>query len=262
MVLMSSLSNDPSRQLPFYLSGPLPCPYREGLVERKLFTRLTGGAEKDAAINAFLTRAGFRRSQNIMYRPACPACNACLPVRIPVERFAPSTSMRRTARRNRDLKWEAAEAPLTDTLYDLFIRYQRARHTDGDMASMTRDDLAAMLQDGTTATRLYTLRAPSGALMGSILTDDVQDGPSAIYSFFDPDESPRSLGTQLVLSLVEEARRQKKPYVYLGYWIEASRKMAYKGRFRPLEVLGAGGWGEITPQKEADLLCAIRRLQH
>ena len=181
-----------------------------------------------------------------MYRPACPACNACCPVRIPVALFAPSRSQRRVAARNRDLRLTIAGTDVTDELYDLFLRYQHTRHADSEMAHMTRADLAAMLQEGAVGTQIYELRAPSGELWGGIIVDDVQDGLSAVYSFFTPNEPHRSLGVQLVLSLVDEAVRQNKPYVYLGYWIAAARKMAYKNRFRPLQILGSNGWDFAT----------------
>jgi len=239
---MSVIPPGLSRLLQFYLSGPLPCPYLPGRVERKLFTRLTGEEATDTEINATLTRAGFRRSHDIVYRPACNECNACVPVRIPVHAFKPSRSLKRIAALNRDLTLEITGTNVTGEIYDLFMAYQSARHPDSDMARMSLDDFTHMLHEGEAATHVYQLRDPSGALAGVIITDHVSDGLSAVYSFFAPDMPRRSLGVQLILSLVTEAQRESLPYVYLGYWIAASRKMAYKARFKPLQGLGTQGW--------------------
>ena len=239
---MSLIPPGLNRLLQFYLSGPSPCPYLPDRVERKLFTRLSGDAAVDAEINATLPRAGFRRSHDIVYRPACPACAACVPVRIPARLFLPSRSLRRIAARNRDLTLAVAAPEIDDETFALFTAYQRHRHPDSEMAHMTRDDLAAMLREGSADTRVYQLRSITGELMGGVIADRVSDGFSAVYSFFRPDEERRSLGTQLILTLIAAAQREDLPCVYLGYWIEASRTMAYKARFRPLQTLGAQGW--------------------
>ena len=239
---MSIIPPGLSRLLQFYLSGPLPCPYLPGRVERKLFTRLTGEKETDAEINATLTRAGFRRSHDIVYRPACHECNACIPVRIPVRAFTPSRSLKRIASINRDLTLEIGGTDVTEEQYALFTAYQATRHPDSDMARMSWSDFTHMLKEGEADTHIYQLRAPSGELVGGIITDHVSDGYSAVYSFFAPHQSRRSLGAQLILTLIEEARIRNLPYVYLGYWIAASRKMAYKARFQPLQALGPQGW--------------------
>jgi arginine-tRNA-protein transferase len=244
---MSIIPPGLSRLLQFYLSGPLPCPYLPGQVERKLFTRLSDDVSINIEINGMLTRAGFRRSHDIAYRPACPACTACVPVRVPVRLFQPSRNLKRIAAHNRDLHLEISSAEPTDELYNLFLSYQQARHADGDMALMSPDDFAQMLQEGEADTRLYSLRDAAGRLLASVIADPVSDGLSAVYSFYTPDASKRSLGTQLILSLIEEMRRERLPYVYLGYWIEASRKMAYKARFQPLQALGPQGWDWMEP---------------
>jgi arginine-tRNA-protein transferase len=229
--------------LPFYLSGPLPCPYLPMQVERKLFTRLDADAsESNAEINGALCRAGFRRSQDILYRPACSACNACIPVRIPVRTFLPSRSLRRVRALNRDLHIERLPYASTPELFDLFCAYQKARHSDSDMARMDAVAFSAMLQDGRAETELYGLRDQKGVLKGCMISDVVGDGFSAVYSFFTPYEPRRSLGSALVLVLIEAAEEKKISFVYLGYWIEAARKMTYKARFRPLQFLGPNGW--------------------
>lgn len=239
---MSIIPPGLSRLLQFYLSGPLPCPYLPGRVERKLFTRLTEDPETDAEINSTLTRAGFRRSHDIVYRPACHECNACIPVRIPVKAFKPSRSLKRIASINKDLALEIAGTAITQEQYELFTAYQAVRHPDSDMARMSWADFTHMLSEGEADTHIYQLRNPSGHLVGAIITDHVSDGYSAVYSFFDPKEAHRSLGAQLILTLIAEAQRRELPYVYLGYWIAASRKMAYKSRFQPLQALGPQGW--------------------
>ena len=249
---MSIIPPGLSRLLQFYLSGPLPCPYLPGRVERKLFTRLTGDRDTDTEINATLTRAGFRRSHDIVYRPACNECNACVPVRIPVQAFRWSRSLQRIARINRDLIPEITDPDITDEQYQLFSQYQQSRHPDSDMARMTYDDLKHMLCEGQTTTCLHQLRARDGQLLGGMITDHVSDGYSAVYSFFSPDAPRRSLGAQLILGLIESARQNSLPYVYLGYWISASPKMSYKARFQPLQALGPQGWDwlDMTEQNK------------
>src|ERR1700722_19795114 len=145
---MSIIPPGLSRLLQFYLSGPLPCPYLPDRVERKLFTRLTGEAAADAEINATLTRAGFRRSHDIVYRPACPSCNACVPVRVPVRSFKPSRSLKRIASVNRDLIIEVTDNTVTSEQYALFMAYQSMRHPDSDMARMARSEFVNMVTEG------------------------------------------------------------------------------------------------------------------
>ncbi len=227
----------------FYRTAALPCPYIPGRIERKLITELAG---RDAVgfYNA-LSRAGFRRSHHLAYRPACAGCTACVPVRIPVGAFTEARSLRRIQRLNGDLALRVAEPCATLEHYRLFVRYQRSRHADSDMASMTFGDFRAMIDDSPVASRLLELRRGDGALLGACLVDMLDDGISAVYSFFAPEERRRSLGTLLVLALVEQARKSDLPYAYLGYWIAESAKMAYKARFRPLEGLGPEGWRRL-----------------
>lgn len=228
----------------FYRTAPLPCPYLPGQIERKLITELAGH-EAQEFYNA-LSRAGFRRSHHLAYRPACTRCAACVPVRIPVADFAPSRSLRRIQKANADLAVRVAEPQASLEQFRLFQRYQRSRHTDSDMASMTYGDFRAMIEDSPVASRLIELRDQRGVFLGACLLDLLDDGLSAVYSFYDPEQRRRSLGTLLVLALVEAARARGLPYAYLGYWIAESRKMAYKARFRPLEGLGAEGWRRLA----------------
>jgi arginine-tRNA-protein transferase len=229
----------------FYRSMPSPCPYLPGQIERKLFTRLDGGGA--AELNATLTRAGFRRSHDIVYRPACPACQACVPVRIPAEQFEPNRTQKRILKRNADLTLSERPAVANEEQYRLFTAYQLGRHADGDMARMSFLDFRAMIQDGSAESRVLELRDSRGGLIGAMLVDTLTDGLSAVYSFFDPAAQRRSLGTFIVLAAVEMLRRRGRPFLYLGYWIARSRKMAYKSHFRPLQALGPEGWAAIDP---------------
>jgi arginine-tRNA-protein transferase len=218
----------------------MPCPYLPGRVERKLFTRLIGPYASE--VNSTLSRAGFRRSHDIVYRPVCPACVACVPVRIPVADFVPGRSLRRVLRTNDDVSVVEVPAAATGEQFRLFSSYQQARHSDSDMARMTMSDFVAMIDDGRSDTTLFEARDKDERLIGSILVDRLADGFSAVYSFFDTTQHRRSLGSYLILKLVELCRLEALGYVYLGYWIDGSRKMTYKARFQPLEALGRDGW--------------------
>ncbi len=237
----------PRRPQFFYTTAPLPCPYVPGRTERKVVTEITGPDAE--GLHDRLSRAGFRRSHNIAYAPVCPNCNACVPIRIPVESFAPERTLRRIARAN--LLMEGFEVPARATAeqYQLFQRYQQARHGDGDMATMSFYDYRAMVEDTPIETFIVEFRDPDDRLVGACLTDRLSDGLSAVYSFFLPGMDRRSLGTYTILWLIERARALGLPYVYLGYWVPESRKMAYKARFRPAEVLAGGVWRVLT---EAD----------
>jgi arginyl-tRNA--protein-N-Asp/Glu arginylyltransferase len=224
----------------FFRSGPMPCPYLPGRVERKLFTRLSGPYASE--VNSTLSRAGFRRSHDIVYRPVCPTCSACVPVRIPVPAFQTTRSQRRVLRINHDLSLTEVPAVATGEQYRLFAAYQSSRHGDSDMARMAMADFAAMIDEGRADTSLFEARESTGRLLGCMLVDRLSDGFSAVYSFYDTKQERRSVGSYMILSLIERAQEEGLPYVYLGYWIAQSRKMAYKARFRPLEALGRDGW--------------------
>ena len=229
---------------PFFRTAALPCPYVEGRTERKLITEI--GTHETPDFYSVLSRAGFRRSHHLAYRPACVGCAACVPVRVAAAAFLPSRSLQRVASRNQDLAAELAPARATIEQYRLFARYQRSRHAESDMASMTYGDYRAMVEDSPVSTGLLELRRPDSRLGCACLVDLLDDGLSAVYSFFDPEEARRSPGTMMILALIAESRRRALPYVYLGYWIAESRKMAYKTRFRPLEALTASGWSRLA----------------
>ncbi len=240
-----------SRDTPqFYLTAPSPCPYLHGKEERKVFTHLVG--ERAPGLNDLLTHGGFRRSQSIAYRPACEACRACVSVRVCAADFEPTRSMRRVEQRNADIAGEMRAAVPSSEQYSIFRAYLDSRHRDGGMADMTVLDYAMMVEDSHVETRMveYRLRTPAasrrqGPLIAVALTDMLGDGLSMVYSFFDPAQEQRSLGTLMILDHIARARRMNLPYVYLGYWVRGSRKMDYKSRFLPQERLMSQGWVRI-----------------
>lgn len=243
----------------FYLTAETPCPYLDGKMERKVFTHLLD-ADADA-INSMLTTAGFRRSQTIAYKPACDGCSACVSVRIPVDAFELTTSYRRILRKNRDLMRIPREPMATEPQFELLHKYLNQRHANGGMSDMDDDDFAAMVEETTVSTLLFEYwtkpdpdddaAEPLGRdrLIATALTDVIDDGLSMVYSFFDPQEHARSLGTYMILDHVAKARELGLPYVYLGYWIEGCRKMSYKARYRPLEALTMEGWIRLPSEK-------------
>lgn len=228
----------------FYLSRPAPCPYLPGREEQMVFTDLAS-ADDPAALHDQLSRAGFRRSQAIAYKPNCRGCGSCVPVRVPVASFSPTRSQRRLAKRNADVVGRELPAVALSEHFQLFRRYIRSRHGDGGMAGMSFDDYRAMVQESPVSTRLIEFRDGAGALYGVCLTDSLDDGLSLVYSFFEPDREADSPGSFIITWHIREARRRALPFVYLGYWIDGSRKMAYKVRFRPVEALGPEGWRRI-----------------
>lgn len=216
------------------------CPYLENRLERRLVVSL----EDEKAVDGYdrLVLAGFRRSQNYAYRPTCPGCNACVPIRIPVEQFVMTRSWRRTLRRNADLQTIEKPSKATEEQFILFERYLGSRHADGGMASMGWNEYQAMVEDSPKNSHMVEWRYADETLAGVSITDRFQSGLSGVYKFFDPDEAKRSLGTLIILWHVQRASKLGLPYVYLGYWIAGSPKMDYKARFRPLEHFTSLGW--------------------
>jgi arginyl-tRNA--protein-N-Asp/Glu arginylyltransferase len=231
----------------FYITAPQPCPYLAGRFERKLFTHLT--PDKPDILIDNLLKGGFRRSQNIAYMPYCDACSACVPVRIVVDEFAASRSLKRITRNNRDVMTRRLEPAPSSEQYSLFRSYIDSRHADGGMAEMSVLDYSLMIEDSVVETFVseYRLKPDplgdgSAPLIAVCLCDRLSDGISMVYSFYEPSMMSRSLGTYMILEHVEYARALGLPFVYLGYWIEGSRKMRYKSRFHPQEHLTAKGW--------------------
>ena len=244
------LHRPPRRPQFFYTTAPLPCPYLPGRTERKIVTELSGTEAE--ALHERLSRAGFRRSHNIAYAPVCPGCQACVPIRVVSEEFMPDRTQRRILRANADLTISEMPARATAEQFTLFQRYQKNRHADGDMAAMGYYDYRAMIEDTPISTGILEFRDAQDRLLGACLTDWLADGLSAVYSFFDTDEEKRSLGTFAVLWLIGRARSLGLPYVYLGYWVPESRKMAYKARFRPSEILMSGAWHRLGDGAEVN----------
>lgn len=236
----------------FYVTAPQPCPYLEGRMERKLFTALQGeGAEQ---LNNSLSLQGFRRSQNVLYRPSCAECSACLSARIDVSRFAPSKTQKRTRRRNAGVTRRTTSPWATEDQYDLFRRYLDSRHADGGMADMDVFEFAAMIEETPIRSRVIEYSgATPGGLVAVSLTDVLKDGVSMVYSFYSPDLPQQSLGTYMILDHIEIAREAGLPYVYLGYWVPGSPKMGYKAGFSGLEVFRRGEWQRMTDPESHDV---------
>ncbi|MEH6521530.1 arginyltransferase [Sulfitobacter sp.] len=232
----------------FYVTAPQPCPYLEGRMERKLFTALQG--DNAAKLNDSLSAQGFRRSQNVLYRPSCAECSSCLSARIDVSRFQPTKSQKRTIKRNVGLVRRATSPWATEDQYDLFRYYLDSRHADGGMADMDVFEFAAMIEETPIRTRVieYT-DAETSELIGVCLTDVLGDGLSMVYSFYTPDRPRDGLGNYIILDHIEIARGAGLPYVYLGYWVPGSQKMDYKSKFSGLEVFMGGKWNPMNDPK-------------
>lgn len=249
----NALTNQQQDPPQFFMTAPQACSYLAGKVERKVFTHLVG--RRATALNDLLTQAGFRRSQTIAYRPACDLCNACVSIRVAVDEFRPSRNMRRVLEANADLIGARVPNAAQSEHYSLFRDYLGDRHSDGGMMEMSVLDFALMIEDSHVDTTLIEYRRRgidsfitgqgTGPLLATALTDVMADGLSMVYSFFNPELSERSLGTYMILDHIERARKLGLPYLYLGYWIEGSKKMAYKARFLPQERLGLDGWKRV-----------------
>ncbi|MEM9168577.1 MAG: arginyltransferase [Pseudomonadota bacterium] len=228
----------------YYLTAPSPCPYLPNRVERKVFAYL--GGRSAPTLNSLLSQRGFRRSQNIIYMPACETCMSCIPVRIVVDAFDMTKSRRRIVNKNRDLIRQLRAPRARSEQFSLLRAYLDARHADGGMADMTVLDYASMVEETAVDTVLveYAARDASGPeeLAACALTDRLSDGLSMVYSFFDPALDARSLGRFMILDHVALAAELGLPYVYLGYWVKGSAKMQYKVDFQPLEYLTRDGW--------------------
>ncbi|MDP3959634.1 MAG: arginyltransferase [Pseudorhodobacter sp.] len=233
----------------FYVTAPQACPYLDGRMERKLFTSLQG--EHAQKLNDTLSKQGFRRSQNVLYRPTCAECSACLSARIRVADFTASRTQKRVARRNGHLRRNATSPWATEAQFALFRRYLDHRHADGGMADMDIFEFSAMIEETPIRSRVIEYTRPAGPdetgrpLSAVCLTDVFDDGLSMVYSFYDPKLTSHSLGTYLILDHIAIAREAGLPFVYLGYWVPGSRKMGYKSGFSALEIYTGGRWQDI-----------------
>jgi arginine-tRNA-protein transferase len=247
----------------FFMTNAGPCPYLPGRTERKVFTELSG--DHAGELNDALGRIGFRRSQNVAYRPSCTDCSACVSVRIVASDFVPNATQRKLIRRNSDLVGTACKPWSTDEQFSLLQRYLAARHPGGGMTEMDDIDYADMVEQSPVETYVVEYREPgiagrAGRLIGACLSDRQGDGLSMIYSFFDPDLADRKgLGSFIILDHVMRAQQAGLPYVYLGYWVEGSDRMAYKVRFRPIERLGRAGWERFEGQQSQSRGASVER---
>lgn len=242
----------------FFLTAPMPCPYLEGRHERKLFTHLSG--RRAGALHHLLSDHGFRRSQNLIYRPACLDCDACQSVRVLAGKFTPSARHRRNRKFNSDIIASEIPPSVTVEQYTLFKRYLEARHDGGGMTQMSHLDYEFMVEDTPVQSMLVEYRlgedgpmGDAGQLVAVALTDILPDGLSMVYSFYDPDMPKRGLGSMMILDHIERAKTVGSGYLYLGYWVKNSPKMAYKVSFQPLEVQrGARGWVALETDSDQD----------
>lgn len=230
------------RRLRFFETVQHPCSYLPGRWARTVVADPRFPA--DRSLYTLLSQHGFRRSGEHIYRPVCPGCDACVPVRLPVREFRPRRSQRRVARRNADLRLSLTPAAYHEEHFELYWRYQQARHGDGEMALHGPDDYRGFLLSNWCDTYLLEMRS-AARLVGVGVLDRLEDGLSAVYTFFHPGESARSPGVLAVLAAIDEARRRGLDYLYLGYWIAECAKMAYKADYLPQERLRDGRWRRI-----------------
>ena len=241
---MSSLKELPIFRLQFYLTAPYPCSY---LADHQARSQVVApGSLVDTVVYSELVRLGFRRSGMHVYRPRCDSCIACTPVRIPVDRFQPNRTQRRCRQRNSEVVMRLRPLVFEESHYRLYRRYQNARHAGGGMDQDDREQYRSFLLQSRVDSALaeFTLH---GEVIMVALVDRLLDGLSAVYTFYEPDLSARSLGVLGVLSQIELARTMNLPYLYLGYWIQDCRKMAYKQAYRPLEAFIQGQWQALDP---------------
>jgi len=227
----------------FFLTNPMPCPYVEGHVERKIFTLLSG--RQANAINNLLGLDGFRRSQQVVYRPACDGCKACISVRVRVDDFSLSASQKRLSKFNLRVTSHVMPPLATREQYDLFRAYLDARHASGGMADMGVADYRAMVEGSPVNTHIVEYRLQE-TLIAAALIDVVSDGYSMVYSFYNPKLTRLSLGSWMILDHIARARADKLQFIYLGYWIKDAKKMDYKRRFQPLEYYIDDRWQELS----------------
>jgi arginyl-tRNA--protein-N-Asp/Glu arginylyltransferase len=229
---------DPFRALRFFLTSSYPCSYLPAHFARNL---VVDPEAIDNSLYSFLATLGFRRSGNYIYRPHCSSCSECLSLRIPVAAFRRSRTQQRTWDRNRDLAVNCEPPGFEFEHYKLFKRYLQIRHAEGGMEDTTPEGYLSFITSSWSDTVLHEFRLGS-RLLAVAVTDHLEDGLSAVYTYFDPEESARSLGTYAILWQIEEAKRRGLQCVYLGYWVKDCGKMAYKANFQPHQIFTFGKW--------------------
>lgn len=239
---MSYAKDLPIFRLQFYLTAPYPCSYLPDKIARSQVA--APGSLIDTGVYGELVRLGFRRSGQHVYRPRCDACQACVATRVPVAEFVPNRTQRRCLGRNADLSLRLLPLAYDETHYRLYRRYQAARHAGGGMDQDDREQFRGFLLQSRVDSVLAEFSLHGDVVMVALI-DKLIDGLSAVYTFFDPDLEKRSLGAFGVLTQIRLAQEIGLPYVYLGYWIEACDKMAYKRSYRPLEGLIEGRWQKM-----------------
>jgi arginine-tRNA-protein transferase len=226
-----------------YATHPHPCSYQDDREATTLF--IDPAVKIDAIAYKDLTEIGFRRSGNHFYRPHCQTCNDCIPTRIPVDSFTPTRRQKRIENKNKDLTITTVDSIAGDEYYQLYAKYIEQRHENGDMYPPTPEQYQQFLVRETQFCQFTVFRLNGIPICVSV-RDDVSDSYSAIYTFFDPDYSNRSLGNFAVLWMINLAKSENRQYLYLGYWIRSCRKMSYKIEYRPIELLINGRWQTLT----------------